>query len=307
MKKRALILTALLIAVIMLLSAASVYADFGGFSGDSDYGGSSWGGSDWGGSDWSGSDSGFGFFSFGDDGDGTRSGGGSYLTLLVIIAVIVLIIYVSRGKMQTNTPVQTTVARTDSSLLRPMGEYVAECDGGFSEADMRTKLSNLYVRLQECWCDKDLTPLRPYLTDELYAQSEIQLDAIKKQNRTPHIERISVLGVNIRGWFERDGMDHIIAELNTRISTYTTDDATGETVEGDPMREKFMTYEWDLCRTSGRVTEEEPEMVTVNCPNCGAPVAINKSAKCPYCDSVITLDEHDWVLYSIKGLSQRTA
>jgi len=47
-------------------------------------------------------------------------------------------------------------------------------------------------------------------------------------------------------------------------------------------------------------------MQTVNCPNCGAPVEINASAKCPYCGSVITLEEHDFALNAIRAISQQT-
>ena len=30
------------------------------------------------------------------------------------------------------------------------------------------------------------------------------------------------------------------------------------------------------------------------------------AVKCPYCDSVLTFSDHDWTVYSIKGISQRT-
>ena len=67
-----------------------------------------------------------------------------------------------------------------------------------------------------------------------------------------------------------------------------------------------MTYEWDVCRASGRKTAESQEITQINCPNCGAPLSINTTAKCPYCDSVITLDSHDWAITAIKGISQQT-
>ena len=313
MKKTLMIISAVLIAVMTLAAASGVSADFGGFSGDSDYGGGWDSGSD---SDWGSSfgDSGGGWFwSWTDtdyyDGEGSREmscSTGDMMVFLIIIIVIVVIIWVMRSRMQGGVPVQTGVRPTDDSELIGMDRYIAELDPGFSVSQMQTKLNNLYVQLQKCWSQKDLTPLRPYLTDELYNQTERQLEEIVKANQTPHVERISVLGDEIRGYFQRDGMDHIIAELTTRITTYTTDDETGEVVRGNPNLEKFMTYEWDLCRTSGAKTGEADSISVVNCPNCGAPVNINKSARCPYCDSVITLDEHDWVLYSIKALSQRT-
>ncbi len=328
MKKKVFLLTALVIALALLVISTGALADFGGFSGDSDYGGGSDFGGFFGGGD---SDVDIGDFFGGSDGGGSffipscsglgclgASCMGVPIGLIVFIILIVLVIISARNKNKNSgggayqggsyggTPVQTSVQRTPDSALRPVSDYTASVDPGFSTAEMQTKLSNLYVQLQDNWCAKDISPLRPYLTDELYNQSERQLDQIRKANQTPHIERIAVLGVNVRGWFNRDGMDHMIVEMSTRITTYTTDDATGRIVRGDRNAEKFMTYEWDVARTEGVKTGAAAPMQAVNCPNCGAPVTINKSAKCPYCETVITLDEHDWVLYSIKGLVQRT-
>lgn len=312
MKKRVFAFIALLVTLVLLTCSTGVLADFGGFSGDSDYSGS-WG-SDSGSSSWGwdigGDDSGPSWFFFGgsdDDYDGRGvSCQGDAMMIVIIIVVIILVILIMRNARNQQPTVTTGVARTDDSMLTPMDQYTANVDPEFSVAQMQTKLANLYVQLQDCWSARDLTPLRPYLTDELYNQTERQVEEMKKLGQTPHVERISVLGTNLRGYFVRDGMDHIIVEMTTRICTYATDDKTEAVVMGDPKREKFMTYEWDLCRTSGQTTAESEAMHSVNCPNCGAPVTINKSAKCPYCETVITLDEHDWVLYSIKGLSQQT-
>lgn len=318
MKKKLFILAAVLLAIVLLVSATAALADFGGFSGDTDYGGSSdsgssgwdWGGSDSGSSGWdwsSGSGSGgFSLFPVA----GCTGGGIMFIMVIVFIIVLIAILRSKAQQQQTqhnaHPTVVTSVKPTDSSQLTPIENYIAEVDEGFSVSAMESKLSNLYVQMQDSWCKKDITSLRPYLTDELYTQSDRQLDEIRRASQTPHIERIAVLGVTIRGWFQREGMDHIIAQLETRITTYSTSDLTGEIVKGNPNIEKFMTYEWELTRTSGVLTQAEEELKTVTCPNCGAPVSINKSAKCPYCDTVITLAEHDWVLSSIKGLSQKS-
>ena len=311
MKKKLLAILAVIVCVTVLLSASVAHADFGGFSGDSDYGWDSGSDSDWG-SSW-GDDDGYsgGTWFWGGTSDGSdRDSGcttGDMMAFMVVLIIIIIVLWFMRKNNAQHTPpsVTTSVQRTDDSELTPISRYTEELDPNFSVSQMQTKLSNLYVQLQDQWQAKDLTPLRPYLTDELYNQSERQLDEIVKRGRTPHVERIAVLGANVRGYFQRDGLDHIIVEMSTRITSYITDE-NGSVVSGDPNREKFMTYEWDLCRTSGLVTEPEGHMHSVNCPNCGAPITVNKSAKCPYCDTVITLDEHDWLLYSIKGLSQKT-
>ena len=315
MKKKMLMLSAILLAIVLVFAATNALADFGGFSGDTDYGGGyDSGSSGW---DWGGSDDGGSIFDWGSSSGGgftllpvAGCTGGGIMFIMVIVFIIVLIAILrskaAQQQQQAQQTVITSVKPTDASELESMDKYIEEIDPAFSVSAMESKISNLYVQMQDCWCKKDISPLRPYLTDELYAQSDRQLDEIRRASQTPHIERISVLGVELRGWFEREGLDHIIAQLNTRITTYSTSDLNGEIVKGNPNIEKFMTYEWDLTRTTGLQTEEEAEMKTVTCPNCGAPVAINKSAKCPYCDTVITLAEHDWVLSSIKGLSQKS-
>lgn len=303
------ILSFVLCASLLLFAAGALADDFGGFSGDSDYGfdpGSSYGDdTDFGGSTYDGGGGGWVIIPGGGGEMGSMNCTSTDILIVVIIIVIILLVlwFMSR-RMQT--PVTTTVQRTDDSMLTPMENYIASADPNFSVVDLQKKLANLYVQLQDNWSARDITPLRPYLTDELYEQSERQLNELRKNEQTPHIERIAVLGTNVRGWFQRDNMDHIIVEMSTRITTYTTDDNTGEVIRGDRNAEKFMTYEWDLVRPTGTVTEKAEEMHVVNCPNCGAPVSINQSAKCPFCDSVITVKANDWVLASIKGLSQRT-
>jgi len=112
--------------------------------------------------------------------------------------------------------------------------------------------------------------------------------------------------VQLKGYKQENGEDKIIAYLNTRIIDYTIDDNTGHVLYGNKNVEKFMTYEWLLTRTSGQLTGEQEAMQSVVCPHCGATLNINKTAKCDYCGSIITVEEHGFVISSIKGLSQRT-
>lgn len=143
--------------------------------------------------------------------------------------------------------------------------------------------------MQNAWTDKDIEPLRPYFTDAIFAQMERQLNAYKVKGYTNYVERIAVLSVTTRGVKQSGGEDHIYVELQTRIVDYTLEDAIGNLVSGNKAREKFMTYEWDVSRASGQVTQAEmgKEQKSI-CPSCGAPLNINASARCPYCGTVIT-------------------
>ena len=145
------------------------------------------------------------------------------------------------------------------------------------------------------------------MTDEFFGRMDRQLDAYRRNGQTNMIERISVLGVTVTGWSQQNGEDFMIARVKTRIVDYVINDKTGAVVRGSQTAEKFMEYEWTLSRKHGVKTGNGEGMTVHNCPNCGAVLNINQTAKCEYCGSIITVDSSDWVVTGIKGLSQRTA
>lgn len=303
MKWTAKILVFVLCILLMMLPAFAG-ADFGDFSGDSDYGGSWDSGSDWSSSSW---DSDYSSGSYYDD-DSDVSGIDIGISLAVMAAIVVLglIFDVSekrKKKKQQNKP--QGAQRTPDSRLQPLGD-LAVTDPSFDANAMQEKISNLYVQMQNCWTDKNIESLRPYFTDALFTQMERQLNGLQNQGLTNYVDRIAVLGVNLRGFYKQGDKEHLIVELRTRIVDYTVQDSNNKLVSGDRNREKFMTYEWDMCRTAGSVTSKEGVMHSVSCPGCGAPLSINTTAKCPYCGRVVTLDEHDWALCAIKGIAQST-
>lgn len=348
-------ITALLIALFMILSLSVVaFADFGDFGGDNDFGGGSGGsysgGSYGGGSGGSYNDNDYDrgttepatttYYSYKtypsgnvydgamvimnadgeeldisvkrseDDDSGTNAVlGAMLLGVILIVAAAVIKSKNSSGYRRkpkyNNVPVDTGVQAEKAQNLNPMSTYPG-VDPGFNEVELREKLSNIYVKLQNAWQDKKLEEIRPYLTDTLYGQYDRQLDAYRRNKQTNCIERIAVLSVDLQGWKQSGDEDLIVAEIRTRIVDYVISDTDNSLVRGSRTAEKFMTYEWTLSRKTGVTTINKDGVHTVNCPNCGAPVDINKSAKCEFCGSILTTDSGDWVINSIKALSQRT-
>lgn len=297
----ALVLTALLFAGISL-------ADAGDFAGSYDYGGSDWGGSDWdSGPDWdSGSD-------WGDDlaigmlAGSALGGDGGGLPVWVIVLLVVFLILGSQKKKKgggSRKNVPAGAQPTAQSSLRPMAEYTA-LDPGFKEADFTDKISNLYVRMQNAWEARAFEPMRPHMTDNLYNQFARQLESYVKNRRTNRVENIAVLGVTLMGFRQDAENDTIVARLRTRITDYTVDDQTGKVLSGDPDGALFMEYEWSLVRAKGAVTESQEGLKKSFCPNCGAPVELNRSAKCEYCGTILSAAAQDWAIAVIKGISRQ--
>ena len=228
-----------------------------------------------------------------------------------IIAIIVISNKRSKRKTQTfnpiipKAPVNPGADPTPIDNLKTMSEYTS-VDPDFSATELKEKISNMYIQMQNCWQAKNIEQLRPYFTDALFAQYDRQLEHYRKNHETNCVEHIAVLGVEFKGWRTVKENDEIIATVRTRIIDYVIDDKTQQVIRGSKSKEKFMTYEWVLSRKSGVKTTNESGTRTISCPHCGAPVDINKSAKCEYCGSILTVDSSDWVINEIKGISQRT-
>ncbi len=314
-----------MVCILALALPIVTGADFGDFSGSTDFGsgwdsGSSWGSSDWSfGSDWGSGNSSYG--GYGSYGGGTyvapviisdspsASGGEMISFLFTALFLFIVFIMLIRFFRKIHGPATSSVQGaqlTPQNALTDMAQY-HELDPHFDQSALEEKLSNVYIQMQQCWQNKNLEPLRPYLSDAYYAQAQRQLKGLIDNGKTNHIDHPTVLSANCRGFFQQDGMDHIITLLRSRIIDYVVDDKTGNLISGSKTRELFMVYEMELVRKTGLKTVSASDTTTVNCPNCGAPLNINATAQCPYCGSIVTVEDHGWVITKIKGISQTSA
>ena len=297
MDKRFLALAmALMLVLAIMVSPVPGIADAGSFSGGSDYGGSDWSssGSDWSSSDWSSSD-----YSSSSGGGGEWSLG----TTITVVAIVIIMVIVS-GR---NKKGGSRIAGAQRTVLPMTIEDLKKQDPAFSEEKMKEKIGNLYVRMQECWQNKTWEEMRTGMDDAIFNQFNAQLNSLIKAGKTNYVDDIAVLGVDLTGFGQDDKHDIVTALVRVRIKDYTVDDATGAVVSGSKTAEKFMTYEWTMIRTKGAKSFERTEDAAKNCPNCGAPLDLNATAKCQYCGAVIQSADFDWVIKTIKGISQQTS
>ncbi len=299
--------------LLLTLSLAVVgRADAGSFSGDSDWGGSSdwsssssdWSSSDWSSSssDWS-SDSSTDSYSTSDSDEDSAVGclGASIIAIVIIATIVINGARSNKGRSKGAEVYQASEETPGIPL-----DVLREKDPAFNEQKLLEQVGNQYLQMQNAWQNNDWEPMRAIMTDSLYNQMLRQLKELKSHGVTNHIDRIAVLDSSIRRYAVEGDNDVLTIRLATRICDYYTNDQSGQVVRGDPNKELFMTYDWKMIRQKDQKTQPEGVMTEVNCPNCGAPISIKQSGRCPYCDTVITLSDHDWVLSSIKGISQRS-
>lgn len=295
----------LLLVVSAVLAPRAGSADGGSFSGSSDYGGGS------------SSDgcSGEGLFILFQCARGAseaaassgKCSGGQIVAFWIVLIILVAVGFGVITSIKKRSAPAPGPERTAASSLMPMTSYINDHDPNFSVEDMKQRLENLYIKLQDCCTRRDYEPVRPYFADAVYQRFNREAQQYKAAKRTNFVDRVAVLSVELLGWYQENGNDVILASIYARITDYTLDDETGKLLSGSKTAEKFMTYEYSLSRPSGRITDPKQEGVSErHCPNCGAPLSVNESIKCPFCDSVLTFSDHDWTVYMIRGISQRT-
>ena len=324
--RRKILFCAMILMILFFMSNRDAYSDFGGFSGNSDYDSSSSSSS----SSHSSSSSSSSSRSY-NSGSSTRrttsinlNGTNNFSALshtsgilggndsddiggVIVVFVLFAIFYLVIKSKKKNRPAPVIINTNEPvKTLNPMNEYL-NLDPNFDEERIKTLMSNLYVQMQDTWHEKDISSLRPYMTDAFYNQMDRQLESFRKNHKTDYTENIAVLNVSLKGWRQSAGRDYITVGLTARIVSYILDDRTGKLLSGDMNKEKFLEYEIELTRKSGEFTRPETDGVKTDvCPHCGAPIKLNASAKCEYCGSVITAVNTDWAICSMKGISQRT-
>lgn len=279
-----------------------VRADAGFFSGDSDYGGSS--------DSYDSYDSYNSYDRYRSGSSGSRpSSVGGFRSTIILAGLIMLFLFLREKKRSSKAAGRSyTGTRPQARPVRSVNlSHLQNKDPHFNLDELKTKVSNLYVFMQQRWQEQKFEPMRPHMTDQLYARFQHQLDQQMASHQQSRIERIAVLAVDLIGTSWNAEQDRLIFQLNTRINVSVIDQRTGAVVSGDPRLERFMTYEWELVRSAGVTTPPpgvKPE--AKSCPKCGAPMNLSYSTQCEYCGSVVSGSQYDWVIAEIRGTAQRT-
>ena len=114
------------------------------------------------------------------------------------------------------------------------------------------------------------------------------------------MDRICVNDMNLISFTREGEKDILVLDLDTRMADYIIDATTKKVIKGDKTKEYYHTYTLTFERKTGILTEKgKTGLNTTNCPNCGAPTTITSAGKCQYCNSVITTEDHDWVLSNL--------
>lgn len=238
-------------------------------------------------------------------------------TLVVIIIVILILVAISKSKDKNVAKMDDEVIPTytvgNQNLTMEnhddeVSRQIKEQDKDFDIEEFKAFAKTTFIKLQNAWTERDWEKVRVLESDKLFEQHKAQLQGYIDNNQINVIERIMVNEAHLYNFTQVQGKDTLTIDLKTRMVDYIIDASTKKVIRGDKFKETYHIYRLTFVKTEKTKAPEGEEIEkkedkatkTTNCPNCGAPTEITSTGRCPYCHSVITTKEYDWVLDNLE-------
>jgi hypothetical protein len=167
----------------------------------------------------------------------------------------------------------------------------------FSWADFQARARLIFDELQAAWSTLNWERARPHETDNIFQMHRYWIDAYQRQGLRNALDQCQITAmqpVKIK-------MDAFYNSITLRIFAQGFDytiDTNGHVVSGSKSNLRRWSEYWTFIRNSK--AKAGPARADLNCPNCGAPLKINATGICEFCNGKITSGEFDWVLSKIE-------
>ena len=97
---------------------------------------------------------------------------------------------------------------------------IKQGDPNFSASDFITFTKQVYIDIENAWCKRDLTPVRPVMHENLYNTTNKQVQAKIDQGIVYHYESIAIDTAYLTS-YERDSQfEYVTAYLTSRMIDY---------------------------------------------------------------------------------------
>ncbi|KFE70128.1 transporter [Hyalangium minutum] len=164
------------------------------------------------------------------------------------------------------------------------------------------KVRQLFPTLQEAWFKRELTPIRPFLSDATYQRFAVQLQLMADQGIRDAISDVRLLDLQLLGIEQSEWFDSIHVRVraemrDTDVPASFSDEKALAAARGAPV-ESF-TEVWTFVRKPGAQTRMGQDLYQGKCPHCGAPYKGGATNACEYCGAVVNSGNYDWTLSEI--------
>lgn len=232
-------------------------------------------------------------------------------TLVIIIIGAIIYFVLRKTNIISNDSIDFILTNgnseaTNVELEQTVISKINYTDPYFDSAQFKSKVTNMYVSLQEAWEQKNWKIARPFESDQLFRVHSNQLMEYIQREQTNVMDRVSVNAVDILSYNEypSSGTAQIRVRIKASQIDYIKDDRTNKIIMGNPSISQRCIYEWVLVRSLNvKSNTSSSGNEATCCPSCGAPLSIGMAGTCEYCNANVTTGQYDWVLNEIRKLN----
>jgi len=154
--------------------------------------------------------------------------------------------YQQQGRQTEAFPSYGSESRTQEEDTSDGIRHIREMDPHFDEGQFKETAMDMFFKIQGAWMNRNLSGVQGLLTDEMKGIVQRDIDALLRDKKVNHLENIAVRKVEIVEIWQESGQDFLTVLFTANLLDYTSDDSTGEILEGsktDPVRfEEFWTF-----------------------------------------------------------------
>lgn len=181
--------------------------------------------------------------------------------------------------------------------LQSVMAYFQQNNPAFSWPEYEARVRLIFNELQLAWSTLAWERARPFETDNIFQMHQYWIEAYKRQGLRNALDNFKITSMQPVKLKEDAFYNSITMRIWAEGYDYTIDTA-GKIASGSNKKLRRWSEYWTFIRN--RNAKPAPARADLNCPNCGAPLKVNVTGICEYCQGKITSGEFDWVLSKIE-------
>ncbi len=217
---------------------------------------------------------------------------------IIVIGVIIYLVYLYYKNNQQKSTLNTLSSIDRNVYNEASTEPLLSSLSDFNQSVFYEKVDTAFYKIQDAWQQKNLKPIRQFISDGVYQRFEAQflmMNQLEQSNRVTDVELHERLIVSV----ENDGNFYI---LHVRVSASNTDYFESKKFSelNSGGYEEYTEY-WTFVKKVSAKSNHNDIFNTENCPNCGDSIQnkLGEVSKCPSCGTQINNGDYDWVLSEI--------
>ena len=167
----------------------------------------------------------------------------------------------------------------------------------FKFSQFKKQAEEVFFAIQKAWTEKKWELARPYESENIFQMHSYWISEYEKQGLINELKDITLQKIEAVKVDQDLYYESMTVRMFARMIDYTANAKTGKILTGDPKRARSFTEYWTFIRS---VKSEGAKKFDSGCPACGAPLKINPSGHCDYCQALVTSGDFDWILSEIE-------